>query len=695
MALSLIVVLAMIASGFFITPVKADDQAKSRISAGPSVRPEWTLQDVEWEENGHYAIAVGQNTTSGNGIIERLNPDGSWTELYTATGATFYDVVADMNAANTFYAVGADGTKALAYMIIDAGGSATVQDINPSILGNAQAFYGACFDKYNDYLVAVGTDTTTNGLIAYYDFSNWHSDTTAPSDVLEAVTWDYSGKILAVGHNGGAAIAYSYDYSTPSLIPAPPDAAAFHGIDWQPWLDYALVVGEDTNGYGGVWKLVYDNSSGYFVFSPPLGGITAGTPPLNDVDWDSGGGGAVIVGNSGAVYIHYAWQDRVVDWTDPSFTSNIYGVSVKSPGSPGYGLGVGVSSAPVVSYQVSDSSTEITVDTVYPHLNEIDFRDFSGASKLNQQVDVGSTYYFYINASYSQGWDKVNMDIYAWYDNGDDTTNYNDTQGANLNFKLHYVPDTTDPVNNSGIWTLVYPTTGEVTLENWNDVCVDGTAYGIFHLYVNITLGPQIRYAPGDGTWNNATDQYNRTSSLNDINSWNFNVTVYDSSLTTARQTRYDEFGVFAYTEVGASQNPSGAGPPGSTITLNPESQVAIRANRNYYVTVNVTDLKNATGAETIPRANIEVINSHGDASGNSDISAWTAFSGSGPLWLWGVSAGPTYMPPMDNGTCTAGLSSGYDTSTTYTPVSWRVNVPPTTPEDHFTATITYEISYP
>ena len=131
----------------------------------------------------------------------------------------------------------------------------------------------------------------------------------------------------------------------------------------------------------------------------------------------------------------------------------------------------------------------------------------------------------------------------------------------------------------------------------------------------------------------------------------------------------------------------------GSTISLSPDSQVAIRTNLDYYMTVNVTDLSSSSG-NSISRSNIEVMNGHANASGNSDIASWSAFSGNSPLWVWGISGGPSYMPPLANGTYTAGYEYGYDSST-YTPVSWRVNVPVATPEDHFTATITYEISYP
>ena len=158
----------------------------------------------------------------------------------------------------------------------------------------------------------------------------------------------------------------------------------------------------------------------------------------------------------------------------------------------------------------------------------------------------------------------------------------------------------------------------------------------------------------------------------------------------------YDEFGIYGFTSISVLSNPTGSGAPGSTIYLSSDSQVIVQSNREYYVTANVTDLRNATGGETIPRSNIEVQNSHMDnTTGPTDMMTWTAFSGSGALWVWGQSAGPTYLQPLNDGTYSAGPNDyGYDSGTA-TPVSWRVHVPASTPEDQFTATLTFEVSYP
>jgi len=58
---------------------------------------------------------------------------------------------------------------------------------------------------------------------------------------------------------------------------------------------------------------------------------------------------------------------------------------------------------------------------------------------LNSKIDVNQEYKFCINISSHQGWDDIEqIDIQAWFDNGDDGTIYNQTEGGNLNMFLRY-----------------------------------------------------------------------------------------------------------------------------------------------------------------------------------------------------------------------------------------------------------------
>ena len=713
-ALSLMVVLAMITTVFFVMPVSAENQDQKRISVLTPNPSGVTFYDVAWKENGYpYAIAVG-NDSSGNGVVykfeyEWINGNGeqpTWTEITNGTksGEVYMDVVYDTSSGtDIFYYVGTKtGTpgNAVAYKLDASTGQVTDLNLATRITAT-KSFNGACFDPTygtQGALVAVGNDTSDNGLIAYYNVSgnSWGSNTTKAGDVLEAVTSEGSSRIYAVGYNNGRGIAYRYDYKKYTVISSvPSNAGAFYGIDWQPspyeGRGYALVVGSDNGGYGFVWGLFDDNGTNSIGNAT---GINPGCPVLRDVDWKDDGTMAAIVGDSGAIYMYYDSQGgKVIDWSDPSVTHNLYGVAVKSPGSPGYGLGVGVSSTSKISYQVADSSTQIRLDTAYPHLTRIDFRDSAGNSKLNKQVDVGSTYYFLIDGYYmvngADSWSSVNISIRAWYDADSEIQNFSSApQGGNIRFRLDY---------NGTAWKLVEPTTEEIKLGTAGTETTSTDGNGNVHhiLSINITFGPQVRYAPGDGTWDGSSNEHNATISFNDQNSWNFNITAFDRDHPTAGDSMYDEFGIFAYTEVSASQNPYGAGPPGTNITLNPSSRVVVSTNIDYHVSVNVTDLKNATGGHTISRTNIWVNNTNTSSNSSSQIYKWTNFTGNNKLWVWGTCSGNSlhYLAPSDNGIYTV-ENSGYNTIA-YTAVEWKVYVPAGTPEDYFTATITYEISYP
>ncbi len=436
---------------------------------------------------------------------------------------------------------------------------------------------------------------------------------------------------------------------------------------------------------------------------------TEGADALMALDWEDSGELAMAVGENGDIFVYYPGQDTMSNWTSSVFKGTLSAVAVKSPASPAYGLALGESStAPVISYQTYNTGTTVNGQSATPHINEMELLDSGGNDRLNRQSDVGSTYTFFINASYDLGWSKVGgIDIYAWYDFGDDSRPYNDTQGKNCNFHLHFTPDTTDPVNNEGIWRLLWPNgTDEVKLIDWYQKTEDRAAsggvggtpgsdeYDYFLLYVNISFGEQLVYAPGNG-WTPSSNQSDPAQSFNDINSWNFNITIYDKNSPLVKETKYDEFGIYAYTEVSVQNNPAGVGFPGSTIDLNPPTKIGIRANLPYRVTVNISDLRGQkNSSHIIGRGNVEVINAHPDAnSTNSDISDWAPFTnGNDPLYVWGTDT--YYMPDLCNGTWSAGLQGGYSSDDTYTYVYWRINIPPNTLDDEYSSVVAIEITY-
>ena len=437
---------------------------------------------------------------------------------------------------------------------------------------------------------------------------------------------------------------------------------------------------------------------------------TDSSAKLYGIAYEPTGKLAIAVGDGGETGVYYPGEYRVSDWSDPSFSGNLMCIAVKPQGSPGYGLALGgYSSGSVISYQTYNTNTVIRGTSSTPRINNMSLFDQSGTYRLNKQSDVGSTYTFFINASYDLGWTKVGgIDLYAWYDFGKDNLtlqNYNYTKGKNCNFYLHFTPDSSDPVNNKGVWTLLWPNgTDEVILKSWYQRTEDRQGFGgstpgsdeydYFLLYVNVSFGMQILHAPGN-RWLKSTNQSDPTKSLNDINSWNLNITIYDKDNSAVHESKYDEFGIYAYTEISVQNNPSGSGAPGSLVYLSPPTKLGVRSNLPYKVLVNISDMAGQhNSSHSIARKNVHVLNNHPDANTtNSGISSWTAFQVSGdPLYVWGRET--YYMPNLCNGTWSAGLQGGYSTDTTYTYIYWDVSIPPGTPDDTYQSVVEIEITY-
>ncbi len=494
-----------------------------------------------------------------------------------------------------------------------------------------------------------------------------------------------------------------YHYSTRGLdlaIQRPPETS---------WSVYSI----DTRSDAGVYNSMAIGVRADFkdIKLPSTG------RPLQSVDWKKDGSLAIAVGDTGRVFVYYPGHTSANEWTDSTMQDDLTTVAVKSPGSPGYGLALGSSARGIViSYQMYNTATQVKADNYIPHINSMDILDDSGNSRLNKQSDVGSTYTFFMNCSYDSGWTKVGgLDIYAWYDFGSENITahgYNTTKGKNFNFHLHFTPDSSDPVNNEGVWKLMWPNgTDELVLVNWYQKTEDRKGFAgsgpgsdefdYFLLYVNVTFGEQMVYAPGQG-WSPAGNQLDPSQAFNDINSWNFNITIYDKDKPdTAKETKYDEFGIYAYTEITVKNNPSGQGFPSAVVDLSPPTVIGVRANLPYYVKLNISDLVGVrNSSHKITRENVDVKNEHPDAnSTNSEISTWRPFSaaGNGPFSVWGNQssggAGQS-MPNLPDGTWSAGMEFGYSDSDVSTPVYWRIHIPPSTPDDQYQSTVVVEITY-
>jgi len=242
----------------------------------------------------------------------------------------------------------------------------------------------------------------------------------------------------------------------------------------------------------------------------------------------------------------------------------------------------------------------------------------STGSKLNNAtglLDVNNEYYFTIKITDSNGWMDIDyIEIKAWYDNGSESTTYNQTQGGNLNMHLQY-----ENTTGTASFNLLWPDDEvQIIFGNCTENIINETT-GI----INISFKPrsQVRWASSNDTWNTAQN------TTNDPYSWNFNITVIDSSGLKA--WKKDEYGIYKFTSILPNQDwvnviaPPGFWDDSSVVTITYSS------NYNFNMTICFEEnLTNATLGDTISIANnVYVL---GDADSNDDITYDVMFAGIG-----------------------------------------------------------------
>ncbi len=186
-----------------------------------------------------------------------------------------------------------------------------------------------------------------------------------------------------------------------------------------------------------------------------------------------------------------------------------------------------------------------------PVINSFDLQNNSG-SKLNNQtgcLDVGKEYIFLINVTDRNGWSDIDyINIASWYDQGDDTSEYNQTTGENYNMFLQYKNTT-----GTGQFTMIWPD-DESTLQltNCSEKIINQTTR-----IINISFipGNQTHCATSNESWNNTENSYN------DPYSWNLNCTIYDN---LSNYNYYlDEYGINYYSALKAPELIEITGAPG------------------------------------------------------------------------------------------------------------------------------------
>jgi hypothetical protein len=250
-----------------------------------------------------------------------------------------------------------------------------------------------------------------------------------------------------------------------------------------------------------------------------------------------------------------------------------------------------------------------------PVINSYDLRNNTG-SKLNNAtglLDVNSEYYFTINVTAKYGWVYVDyIDIKTWYDQGQETSSYNQTVGGNLNMYLRY-----ENVTGSARFSLLWPNDEvQIISRNCTQTVVNGTTR-----VIKISFKPlsQTRWACSNNTWDTTRN------TTNDLYSWNFNITVIDTS--GLKSWRRDEYGVYKFASILPEKNwVDVRAPPGYNATTNVVN-ITYSSNYDYNISIYFEEnLTNTSSGDILPIANNVYICANADL--NDDITTDMMFSG-------------------------------------------------------------------
>ena len=267
-------------------------------------------------------------------------------------------------------------------------------------------------------------------------------------------------------------------------------------------------------------------------------------------------------------------------------------------------------------YQTNITGTA-TVPNNAPTINSYDLLNSTGSKINNDKLDVNNSYYFTVNITDENGWGDIQyINITAWHDNGSEITIYNNSGnlGGNLNMFLQYKNTT-----GTAEYFMRWPDDETILIAG---SCTDTQINSITHV-VNISFKPlwQVRYAPGDGSWDTA-------AGFNDLNSWNLEINVTDNAGES--DTATSEYGVYRYTFVDPTANWIGvsAVEPADNTNTNTVS-INYTSNYDFNMTIWLTgNLTNESTGKNISVANNVKILANADL--NDDIASDQTFVGIG-----------------------------------------------------------------
>ncbi len=490
-----------------------------------------------------------------------------------------------------------------------------------------------------------------------------------------------------------------------------PGPDGLSSVGWNQLHDYGLAVGD------GVYRVnSYDGNVGNEL----TWSVIASAHPDNqylDISWDSDGWNeAGIVGRNqtyGNYWRYYDTNPQLIQGhRDPAAGTKYRTCAMKPPSSPkwlfiphsGGGIRVGI--------MEKDESGVIQVDVNFPHIFTVDMwkqNDPARVSRLDSQVEVDSTYTFFIEGNYTRAginyWNSLEVELAAWFDFGNLASDPADPAWSLGNHRTsQFNVSYNGPSGNMNVnYPLpAAPAGEEFSMHSyWQDPTNYGADGNTRRLYINVTFGPQTIMATGQGPMSPPGNTWDKNIALNDRFTWDFRVLMYDTSSTTARNISFNEFGVQRYASLSVSGNPAASIPPGATAQLATPSVLAYSSNAQYKLNVSIPHLylNGNPLLNFITVGNVRVLNNHTNANAaNSNISAWQQFLGENNAQIvWGTES--SWIQPVGSGTVSAGpMYSDYTAvmvpeTFEVTRVWWEIHVPAGTPEGVYRGTITVSIS--
>jgi hypothetical protein len=257
-----------------------------------------------------------------------------------------------------------------------------------------------------------------------------------------------------------------------------------------------------------------------------------------------------------------------------------------------------------------------TIHQFKPVVNSLDLRNNSG-SKLNNQTGslvVGTAYIFSINITDKNGWADLDyVNITSWYDDGDDTSTYNQTSGGNYNMFLQY-----ENTSGTAQFQMIWPDDeSSLQLLDCSEKIINGTTR-----IINISFMPgnQTRCATSNESWTITENAYD------DTYSWNLNCSVADSF--SNKNYYNDEYGVDYYSALRAPDLVEITGAPGMVVQSSVFS-IEFISNADYTLKIYFDgNLTQVDGPDVIGiNGNLSLLKS---ADTDDDILVNTTFNGIG-----------------------------------------------------------------